>query len=202
VALILLLGAGLWFCWPAGVYRSRAPERLPEPGAAYVQVVLAGNPLMHRPDRLTHDGSKGGGPAAAFPLLPPAPTPALPAPPPYTAVAAEPPSLPVARANRFAPPPLVASPPLEPLPVRPARREQRMRLSAGLREARFRFTTPASVTGGVGRVRYQVLLGSDGRVVVLLDDLPSEGSASLAWRRALLRGAGVTNASGFVEAEW
>ena len=203
VAVVLLLLAGLWLCWPAGTYRARVPARLPEPGAAFVIVELSGNPLLHRPDGLAHQGRNGGGAEPAFSLLPAMPPPPPPAPPAYAELAVFPPALPLARAGKLAAPPLVEGPPLDPLPVVPTVRDRIVRLSPALQAAGFRFTEPGGLTAGVGRVRFQVLLGPDGRVAALLDEVPAEkADVRLAWRRALLLGAGATNAAGFVEAEW
>ena len=203
VAVVLLLLAGLWLCWPAGIYRARVPARVPEPGAAFVVVEISGNPLLHRPDGLAHQGRDGEGAEPAFSLLPAMPPPPPPAPPAYTELAVFPPVPPLARAGKLAPPPLVEGPPLDPLPVVPAGRDRIVRLSPALQAAGFRFTEPGDLTGGVGRVRFQVLLGPDGRVAALLDEAPGEQMAArLVWRRALLLGAGATNASGSVEAEW
>lgn len=204
VAVVLLLMAGLWLCWPAGIYRTRVPPRLPEPGAAYVVAELSGNPLLHRPDGLAHQRPDGVGTEPAFSLLPAAPPPPPPPPPAYAELAVVAPAPPSPRAWRIAPPlPLVAGAPPDPLPAVPAPRARIVRMSPALRAVGFRFSSPSSVTGSVGRVRFQVLLGPDGRVAALLDEeAETEKSLRLAWRRALLLGTGATNASGMVEAEW
>lgn len=203
VAVVLLLMVILWFCWPAGSYRMRVPPRLPEPGAAYVVAELSGNPLLHRPDGLAHQGSYGVGTEPVFSLLPAAPPPPPPPPPAYAELAVVAPAPPSPRAWRLAPLPLVEGAPPDPLPAAPAPRAQIVCMSPALRAAGFRFAAPSSVTGGVGRVRFQVLLGPDGRVAALLNEEPETAdSVRLAWRRALLLGTGTTNALGTVEAEW
>ena len=204
VAVILLLMGGLWLCWPAGDFRPRAPARLSEPGAAYVVVKGSDSPLMRRPDGLAHGDASGGDPAQGFSLLPPVPAPPLPDPPAYTELAIAPPGLPAPFPRRMPPAPVVAAPPREPLPAARVPRTRFVRLSPALRAAQYRFPMPdALATGEVGRIRFQLLLGADGRVVALLDEEPALADGiRLAWRRALLRGSGVTNASGFVEAEW
>ncbi len=203
VVLILLLFAGLWLCWPAGRYRSKVPERQPEPQAAYVQVVFSGNPLMHHPDHFTHMVREGAEPAPALSLLPPAPPPPLPPPPAYADVVVDPVGLPAVRPREKLPSiPLVAGPPIDPLSVQAVPQGRITRLSPALQAAQFRFEMPASSSGGTGRVTYQIVLGSDGRVARLLDESTAGNEHSRAWRQALLRGSGVTNASGFVEVEW
>ncbi len=203
VLLILLLYAGLWLCWPVGRYRSKVPERQPEPRAAYVQVVFSGNPLMHHPDRFTHMGRDGAEPAPALSLLPPAAPPPLPPPPAYAEVVVDPVGMPAERPLVKSPSiPLVAGPPIDPLPVQAMPQGRITRLSPALRVAQFRFEMPASSSSGTGRATYQIVLGNDGRVVRLLDESTAGNGQSRAWRQALLRGSGVTNASGFVEVEW
>lgn len=202
VAALLLL-AGLWLSWPAGLYRPRVPPRLPEPAAAYVVAEISGNPLIHRPDGLAHRGPDGGREYQAFSLLPAAAPPPPPPPPPYAAMEAVPPAPPPRTLIREPPPPLAEEPPPDPLPSATSPRARIVRLSPGLRAARFRFTEPRDATGGTGHVRFQILLGPDGRVAALLDEEPGPAEGGrLAWRRALMLGTGATNASGSVEAEW
>lgn len=203
VVLILLLYLGLWLCWPGGRYRSKVPERQPEPRAAYVQVVFSGNPLMLHPDRFAHMGREGAELAPALSLLPPAPLPPLPPPPAYAEVVVDPVGLPAVRPRAKSPfIPLVAGLPIDPLPVQALPPGRITRLSPALQAAQFRFEMPASSSGGTGRVTYQIALGNDGRVAHLLDESTAGNGHARAWRRALLCGSGVTNASGFVEVEW
>lgn len=202
VVVVLLLHGGLWLCWPRGVYRPATPMRQAEPGAAYVRVLLSGNPLMHHPDRFAHGGTVGARIAPAPSLLPPAPPPPMPPPPPYADVVVSPVERPTPRAYvRPAPISLEAAPPILDLPPRSRVPSPAPVISAALREATFQFEMPAMTTG-VGRVVFRVALSPDGRVASLLDETPGNAGAPPVWRRALLSGRGTTNATGVVAVEW
>ncbi len=203
VGVTLALFAGLWLCWPQGPYGERTPGRLPEPGAAYVEVVLAGNPLTQHPDRLTHAADSGHSLVPARSLLPAIPAPPIAAAPPYAEIASVPPAMPgLEPTSAWDPPPLLVRPPADPLPpvaVPPARR---VRLSPGLQAAQFRLDQPPVVSGGAARVVFQVVLNGDGRVTALLDESGADPGQVRSWRQALLRGRGATNGFGWVEVDW
>jgi len=204
VVVVLALALGLWLCWPAGNYHPRAPTLLPEPTAAYVQVVFAGNALASHPDRLAHPTQAGTLPAPALPLLAPVPPPALPPPPPYAELAAEP----------LAPPPVappepawtllpLAGCPTPPPPPPPPVRGLRVRRSPGLAAAGYRLEQADLPADGTGRRFYRVTLNADGRVAALLDEsAETEGPAARACRRVVLSGAGTNSAAGTVTLEW
>jgi hypothetical protein len=201
---VLALALGLWLCWPAGDYHPRAPALLPEPAAAYVRVVFAGNPLTPHPDRLAHPTQAGTLPAPTLPLLAPVPPPVQPPPPPYAELAAKPLAPPPVAPPELAwmPLPLAGAPAPQSPPPPPAR-GLRVRRSPGLEAAGYHVDRPALPAGSTGRRLYRITLGADGRVATLLDESPeTDGPDARACRRVLLSGAGTNAAEGTVTLEW
>lgn len=201
--LVLLLGVALWICWPRdGLRRPPSTTRLPEPGAAFVQVDFPRGALMRRTDRTGIWSASRSDPV--LPLLSPMPPPPVPPPPPYTAITMEPvPLPPEPPPARRAPPPLSIDLPgpvfaAAAMPPEPAVRPL-VWISPALRIAGFQTgSMPETPAGQAGRVVYRVTLGSDGRVAGLLEESSVAPRAAHTWRRAVLAGRGVTNASGVV----
>ncbi len=198
MAMVLLLGLGFWRLWPRGPYRMVPEQRLPEPGAAYVRVSPTGSPLVPRPARFAQgDGASG---EAGLPLTPQLPPPETLPPPAY-----RPPTVPEYAANFDArlpdlPPMLPEA--ATPFDTQPAGPPRGMELSATLREVGFVFEPPPDALMAHGRFKFRLYLSPDGRVAHLLEEEGAEGPARLAWRQALLRGRGRTNATGTVTVEW
>jgi hypothetical protein len=202
---VTLLAAGLWLLWPRVPAATARPRRLPEAGAAYVNLISSGSPLALRPDRFTHGAGDERRIEKVLPLtLQPAP-PLIPPPLPYL----EPTGPLVATAARAplppAPPPPVAGPAPSPdwriLP--PAAPAATVQLSPDLRRAQFQFEPPpAAVTNVAGRAAFRVVLGDDGRVAHVLDEESTDVAMARLWRAALLRGRGRANAAGGVAIEW
>jgi hypothetical protein len=199
------LAATLWLLWPRVPAAAPHPRRLPEAGAAYVNLISSAGLLALRPDRFTHGAGDDRRIDTVLPLMPqPGPPPILPPLPyleptaPLVSTAARAPRLPAL-------PPPVAGPAPPPgwrllPPPAPAATVQ---LSPALKQAQFHFDPPpAAVTNVAGRAGFRVVLGNDGGVAHVLDEESTDAAMARLWRAALLRGSGRTNAAGGVTVEW
>ncbi len=204
-AAVTLLAAGLWLLWPSVPTATPHPRRLPEAGAAYVNLISSGSPLALRPDRFAHGAGNDRHIDTLLPLMPRPGEPPIPPPLPYLKL-----TEPLVSVAARVPLPPSLPPPVAGPATAPAWRLQAppgpfatVRLSPALDKALLRFDVASvAVTNVAGEATFRIVLDKEGRVAHVLDEESTDAAMARRWRTALLRGAGRTNAAGSVAIEW